>query len=129
MTTKHKKLTNDILQGLLMAATVAVALPMPDMVFAQALSDTVTTVHTGLLNMPNIIAGAFYIGGAALIGAGALKLKNHAENPGQHPMGQGLGRVGAGAALIALPAFGTWLNNSLNIGNTAATSQSFGTIQ
>jgi hypothetical protein len=122
------KLKNDILQGLLMAATIAMALPMPDMVWAQNLNTSVTTVHQGLLNMPNIIAGAFYIGGAAMIGAGSLKLKAHAENPTNAPLGHGLGRIGAGAALIALPAFGTWLNNSLNIGSTAATAQGFGTI-
>ena len=124
-----KKLTNDIMQGLLTAAVIAAALPVPDAVFAQNLQNSVNTVHSGMTNIPNIVAGLFYIGGAALIGAGALKLKAHSENPTQTPIGHGLGRIGAGAALIALPAFGNWLNNSLAIGNSPATSQSLGTIQ
>jgi hypothetical protein len=126
---KKERLTNNILQGLLMAAVTAAALPIPDMVVAQNLSQSVNTVHQGLLDIPNIVAGLFYIGGAAMIGAGALKLKAHAENPTNNPIGHGLGRIGAGAALIALPAFGTWLNQTLAIGNSAATSQSLGTIQ
>jgi hypothetical protein len=122
-----KQFGNEILQGLLTAACLAAALPAP--AFAQDLQNSVSVVHSGLLNIPNIVAGLFYIGGAAMIGAGALKLKQHSENPTQTPLGHGLGRIGAGAALIALPAFGQWLNNSLSIGNSPATSQSLGTIQ
>ena len=127
---KNHKFTNDILQGLLTAAVIAAALPIPESVFAQNLQSSVNTVHQGILSIPNIIAGLFYIGGASMIGAGALKLKAHAENPsGQTNLGHGLGRIGAGAALIALPAFGNWLNSSLGIGSNPATSQSLGTIQ
>lgn len=122
------KIKSTLFQGLLMAAMVAV----PELAFAQAtgqdLANSVTTVHTGISSIPNIVAGLFYIGGAALIGAGALQLKNHAENPVQHPLGKGLGRIGAGAALIALPAFGSWLNNTLAIGQTTATAQSLGNL-
>ena len=124
------KLTNTIFQGLMMAAAMSSA--MPELAFAQTttqgLANSVTTVHTGISSIPNIVAGLFYIGGSAMIGAGALQLKNHAENPTQHPLGKGLGRIGAGAALIALPAFGQWLNNSLAIGSTAATAQSLGNL-
>lgn len=124
------KLTNTVFQGLMLAAVVAAALPVPDFVLAQTqdLSNSVNQVHTGINKIPNIVAGLFYIGGSAMIGAGALKLKAHAENPLQEPLGKGLGRIGAGAALIALPAFGQWLNNTLAIGSTAATSQSLGDL-
>jgi hypothetical protein len=126
---KNTKLANDVLQGILTAAVLAAAVPMPDVVFAQNLTSSVNVVHQGIQNIPNIIAGLFYIGGAAMIGAGALKLKAHSENPTQTPLGHGLGRIGAGAALIALPAFGNWLNSSLGIGSNPATSQSLGTVQ
>lgn len=127
------KLTNTIFQGLMMAAVVAAALPMPELAFAQTtttqgLANSVTTIHTGISSIPNIVAGLFYIGGSALVGAGALQLKNHAESPLQYPLGKGLGRIGAGAGLIALPAFGQWLNNSLAIGSTTATAQSLGNL-
>jgi hypothetical protein len=126
------KLTNTLFQGLMMAAVIAVALPLPDLALAQTttqgLANSVTTVHTGISSIPNIVAGLFYIGGSALVGAGALKLKAHAESPVQEPLGKGLGRIGAGACLIALPAFGQWLNNSLSIGSTTATAQSLGNL-
>ena len=128
------KLTNTVFQGLMMAAVVAAAIPMSGLAIAQEignsnLAQSVGAVHQGINNIPNIVAGLFYIGGSALVGAGALKLKLHSENPTQTPLGHGLGRIGAGAALIALPAFGQWLNNSLAIGSNAATSQSLGTLQ
>ncbi|HUY67725.1 MAG TPA: hypothetical protein VMV79_00300 [Alphaproteobacteria bacterium] len=126
---KKDTVTRNYLQGLLMAGVAAATMSIPGAAIAQDLAQSVTVVHTGLLNIPNIVAGLFYIGGAALIGAGALKLKAHAEQPVQNPLGHGLGRIGAGAALIALPAFGQWLNNTLAIGSNPATSQTLGTIQ
>jgi hypothetical protein len=115
----NKQLKETILQGLLMAAAVAVALPVPEFAFAGTdLAASATTVQTGLQNIPNIISTAFYIGGAAMVGAGALKLKAHSENP-QTKLGEGLGRVGAGAALIALPGFAGWLQASLGVNGTA----------
>ena len=129
---KTLKLTNSIFQGLMMAAVVGAALPFPELAMAQtaqsALAASVQQVHTGIAQIPNIVAGLFYIGGASMIGAGALKLKLHAENPVQTPLGHGLGRIGAGAALIALPAFGAWLNSTLLIGTNPATAQSLGQI-
>ena len=122
-------LKTEVMQSLLMAAVIAASLPLTGSAFAQNLTESVSTVHSGISNIPNIVAGLFYIGGAALVGAGALKLKTHSENPSQAPLGAGLGRIGAGAALIALPAFGNWLNNSLGIGYNPATSQSLGQIQ
>ncbi|MBV8061233.1 MAG: hypothetical protein JO126_07685 [Alphaproteobacteria bacterium] len=126
---KNQKLSNEILQGLMMAAVVAAALPIPEMAFAQNLANSVDVVHTGMSRIPNIIAGLFYMGGAGLIGTGAMKLKKHAEGDSGTTLGHGLGRVGAGTALIAMPAFGNWLNNSMAIGYNGATSQSLGTIQ
>jgi hypothetical protein len=124
---KKEKLINDVLQGLLMAAAIAVG--MPELSFAQDLNSSVGKVQTGISNIPQIVAGAAYIGGAALITAGALKLKAHSENPGQTPIGQGLGRLGAGAMLIALPTMGSWLQNTLNITGGSAREQTLGTVQ
>jgi len=128
---KKITLNNTIFQGLMMAAVVAAATTLPDMAWAQGadLSTSVDSVHRNISNIPNLISGIFYIGGAALIGAGALKLKMHAEQPTQHPLGHGLGRIGAGTALIALPAFGQWLNTTMNFGNNTAHFTSFGAIQ
>jgi hypothetical protein len=132
---KTTALTNSVFQNLMMAAVVVAALPVPEVVFAQAaaggqtLANSVGIVHGGLLNIPNVISGIFYIGGAILIGMGLVKLKMHSENPTQTPLGHGLGRVGAGAGAIALPALGAWLNNTLAIGANPAVSQPLGAIQ
>jgi hypothetical protein len=55
-------------------------------------------------------------------------MKAHSENPTTTPLGHSLGRIGAGTALIALPAFGNWLNNSLGVGNTPAAAMGLGPI-
>jgi hypothetical protein len=94
----------------------------------QNLANSVATLHMGIANIPNIIAGVYYIIGAMMIGAGALKLKGYTENPTKEPLSHALGRLMAGAILIALPSFGEWLNSSLGIGHTTATPQSLGTI-
>jgi hypothetical protein len=126
------KLTNTLFQGLMMAGVVAAALPVPELALAQTstqgLANSVTTIHTGISSIPNIIAGLFYIMGSILVGAGALSLKRHADNPITETLGKPLGRIAAGSALIALPAFGQWLNNSLAIGSTTATAQSLGNL-
>ena len=126
------KLTNSLFQGLLMAGVVAAALPMPDLVLAQTstqgLANSVTTIHTGINSIPNIIASIFYIGGAIMVGSGLLWVKQHAENPSTNPLGKGVGRIAAGSGMIALPALGQWLNNSLAIGSTTATAQSLGNL-
>ena len=122
-----KSILSSILESTIFAAVLALA---ADPVLAQSdLANSVTTVHTGISSIPNVVSGLFYIGGAAMMGAGALQLKNHAENPNQYPLGKGLGRVTAGGALVALPAFGQWLNNSMAIGSQAVTSQGFGIVQ
>ena len=116
-----------IIESVLIAAAIAVV--GPDAGFAQDLVNSVNEVHKGLAGLPNVVAGAFYIGGASMIGAGALKLKAHAENPGQHTIGHGLGRIVAGSCLISLPAFASWLNTSLAVGSGTVSSVGLGTIQ
>ena len=71
---------------------------------AQDLNASVTQLTTvELVNIPDIINACFYIGSAAFTGSGLLKLKAYSENPGQTPLGQGVGRISVGAALLALP--------------------------
>jgi hypothetical protein len=122
------RLINDLLQGLLMAAVVAVALPMPELAFAQTSvgtsAGTITTTDLGPVT--TLVAGLFYIGGGVLMGAGALKLKAHAEQPTQNPIGHGLGRLGAGAALMAIPYFGQTMINTLHLNTAATTFTGFG---
>ncbi len=54
-------------------------------------------------NLPNLISTVAYVGGIGLGVAGIFKLKQHVDQPGQHPMKDGLVRLGAGGGLLALP--------------------------
>jgi hypothetical protein len=124
---KKENLIHSIYQGILTAAIVAIA--SPHMAFAATdLTTTVSTVQSSINNIPQVIAGAFYIGGAAMTGAGLLQLKAHAENPAQNPLGKGMGRLAAGAGLLALPAMSNWVNNTLNLGSQGFSEGSLGSL-
>ena len=109
---KKQVLTNAWMQGLLMAAVVAVALPMPDIALAD-LATTATNAQTNVFNPAlKILSYASYtVGGFMGIG-GVMKLKAHTENPTNAPMAHGLGRLGAGAAFLALPSVMGLLNST-----------------
>jgi len=53
--------------------------------------------------LPNLISSVAYIGGVGMGVAGIFKLKQHVDSPGNAPMKDGLVRLGAGGALLALP--------------------------
>ena len=50
-----------------------------------------------------LLSYASYAIGGVLVVAGVMKFKHHAENPTNAPLAHGFARVGAGAALLALP--------------------------
>ncbi|MDX2028793.1 MAG: hypothetical protein SFW62_09195 [Alphaproteobacteria bacterium] len=128
---KKDKLINSVYQGMLMAAVMAVAVPFPDMAaWAQGnnIGSTVTSVNSSLVDVPKMVSILFYIGGAALAGAGLLKLKAHAENPSQTPISHGLGRLLVGAGLLVLPFVSGQIINTMNFGGSNTTFNAFGTI-
>jgi hypothetical protein len=121
---KKETLMNSVVQGLMMAAIVAVAVPFPDMAFAQDLGANVTkTVGTELVNVPNLINAVFYIGGAALSGTGLMKLRDYSNNPGQHKLGEGVGRLAAGGAMLALPLATNTIISSMALGSATTYTQ------
>jgi hypothetical protein len=126
MKTGFKRKLADGLFGL---SLVAGSLIYSGIVSAQDLSTSTSTVHNGLLNMPNVVTGACYILGAGILGAGLLKLKMYAEAPGQTPLSHGLGRVCVGALLVGAPALTGWLQTSLGSSGSPVASVSMGTIQ
>lgn len=117
---QREKLVNDVFQILLVAFILVMALPIPDLAWAQQGSATdlqggVQSVQNNISLIPPLISGLFYIGGAALMGAGVLKLKHHTENPSGTKLGEALGRLGAGAALIAIPFFSNTVIGTLGL--------------
>lgn len=63
-------------------------------------ADNITTSSAGLPNLISIVA---YIAGIGFAVVGVFKLKQHVDQPAQHPMKDGLVRLGCGGALLALP--------------------------
>jgi len=127
------KLKNDVLKGLLLAAAVAAVVPVPHMAWAAASSDLATNVTslqtTQLATIPDLIAACFYIGGTVFCGMGLYKLKQHAENAAQTPVGQGVIRLSIGACLIALPSLATALINTFGMTNAATGYTAFTKVQ
>ena len=78
----------------LSAAGPALAVSLGDM--AQEAADDLETV-------PGLLAIAFYIIGAAIVGFGFLKLKRHVDHPQQTTIGSGVIAIVIGVALIAAP--------------------------
>ena len=71
---------------------------------AVSLGDMAQEAAEGLETVPGLIAVAFYIIGAAIVGFGLLKLKRHVDHPQQTTFGSGLIAIFIGVALIAAPA-------------------------
>ncbi|MGE3622735.1 MAG: hypothetical protein AB7H77_02510 [Bdellovibrionales bacterium] len=64
-----------------------------------------------------LISALYWLGGAVMMGAGALKLKDHAENPTTNPLRQGISRIAVGAALLTIPFFSQFAVNTLSAGD------------
>ncbi len=71
---------------------------------AVSLGDMADEAASDLETVPGLIAIAFYIIGAAIVGFGLLKLKRHVDHPQQTTIGSGLIAILIGVALIAAPA-------------------------
>ena len=67
--------------------------------------------------VPGLIAIAFYIIGATVVGFGLLKLKRHVDQPQQTTLGSGLIAIVIGVALIAAPAIITAFSDTFGIGS------------
>ena len=71
---------------------------------AVSLGDMAKEAADDLESVPALLAVAFYIIGAAIVGFGLLKLKRHVDHPQQTAIGSGLIAILIGVSLIAAPA-------------------------
>jgi len=101
---KKDSLTNLWAQGLLMTAVIAVALPLPDIAWAQLSATSANAGSQVFAPAIRILNYACYTIGAFMGIGGIMKLKAHSENPTNTPMSHGIGRCSAGAAFLALPS-------------------------
>lgn len=109
------------------AAVALVASPA----FAAAggqLSDSLVNTRENLISLPIFINYASYIIGTALGVAGVSKLKAHVDNPGQTPIKDGLGRIGAAGLFISLPFLLDMIRSTQSVGTGAGTYQSIAAL-
>lgn len=97
---KKDNLRKTLIEGLLMAAVIAV---IPDLAWAD-LSNAANTSQTSVFGpILQIVSYASYAMGGVLVMSGAVGLKNHAENATTTPLAKPLTKVVSGASLLALP--------------------------
>jgi hypothetical protein len=97
-----QELLNDVLTGVMVAATFAAIAPNAAM--AQGLASAVTATSANVFAPAMaILSYVSYAIGAVLVVAGIAHTKKHADNPGNNPLGPALGKLGAGAAFLAAP--------------------------
>jgi|SRR4051812_30575815 len=117
------------MQKLAAALTAGVLIGETSTAHATNFTNVTDNITTASSNLPNLISTVAYVGGIGLGVAGIFKLKQHVDNPGQTPMKDGLIRLGAGGALLALPYITTAMMGNINGGtNTAASVPTFGSI-
>ena len=83
--------------------------------WAVSLGDMAKEAAGDLETVPSLLAIAFYIIGAAIVGFGLLKLKRHVDHPQQTTIGSGLIAILIGVALIAAPAVINALGDTFGI--------------
>jgi hypothetical protein len=101
-TSLKKQFINDVLTGLLVAATFAAAAPHDAMAqLATAVSNTSSTVFRPIMS----VLGYGCYGAGAFFGIqGVMGAKKHADRPADQPLGPALGKMATGAALVAIPS-------------------------
>ena len=82
---------------------------------AISLGDMAKEAAADLQSVPALLAIAFYIIGAAIVGFGLLKLKRHVDHPQQTTIGSGLIAILIGVSLIAAPAVINALGDTLGL--------------
>ncbi|MDR3450698.1 MAG: hypothetical protein P4M15_13315 [Alphaproteobacteria bacterium] len=97
-----RELLNDVLSGLMVAATFAAV--MPSHAWADLASATQNAEGNVAIPIVRVISYISYGLGVVMVIAGIAGVKKHSDAPGSNPLGPGLGKLGAGAAFLAAPA-------------------------
>ncbi|MBI3440768.1 MAG: hypothetical protein HY052_03015 [Proteobacteria bacterium] len=109
------------------ALTAGVLLSESGSASAQSASfgDMSSNIVTSAAHFPDLISTVAYIGGIGLGVAGVFKLKAHVDQPAQHPMKDGLIRLGAGGALLSLPYLTAAMMGTMGTNGSAPSATKF----
>jgi hypothetical protein len=120
-----------IMKKLLGSVAVVAAVTLiagPAFAAAGQLSDSLVNTRENLISLPVFINYASYIIGTALGVAGVSKLKAHVDNPGQTPIKDGLGRIGAAGLFISLPFLLDMIRATQSVGSGMGSYQKIGAL-
>ncbi len=96
-------LVNDVLTGLVVAATLAAVMPV-DAFAQEGIAGITGKVQSNIAgSFMKFVSMASYCFGTILTVTGIASAKKHADNPSTEPLNKSLGRLGAGAAFLAAP--------------------------
>jgi hypothetical protein len=109
-------------------ASAMISTVVADSAHATQLTDMVASTGNNVASFPKLISAACYVGGAAFVGTGVMKVKQHVDNPGQTPLREGLVRLGAGGVLVAAPALTNVMQTSSGVGSGNTGFSSFGSF-
>lgn len=96
-------------------ATTAVLLGMNTDAHANGFQGVSTSIASSVNEVPRLLSVLSYLVGLGLAIAGILKLKAHVDNP-QTPLKEGVIRLGAGGACLALPLIIEAMSTSIGSG-------------
>ncbi|MDE1901647.1 MAG: hypothetical protein KGI37_08400 [Alphaproteobacteria bacterium] len=108
-----QELLNDVLTGLMIAATFTAIVPADAL--AQNLAAVGSAAQNGVMDpFVKFASYASYALGTVMVVVGISDAKKHADNPGQNKLGPALGKLAAGGAFLAAPAVASTMTGTLN---------------
>ncbi len=107
------------------AAAITVALMSAESaVAANTVGDAAQKLNTQAGQIGKLMVAGSFVGGIVMLGSGLMKLKQAADTQGnQVKYSEGMWRVGVGAGLVAIPAFGGMLTETFSLGSVTMTDR------
>nr|WP_250807119.1 hypothetical protein [Neorhizobium tomejilense] len=115
-----KKILNKVrdAQYALGAAITVALISAEEAMAAKTVGDAATALNTQAGAIGKLMIAGSFVGGIVMLGSGLMKLKQAADTQGnQVKYSEGMWRVGVGAGLVAIPAFGGMLTETFSLGS------------
>lgn len=91
---------------------------------AKTVGDAATQLNTQIGAVGKLMVAGSFVGGIVMLASGLMKLKQAADTQGnQVKYSEGMWRVGVGAGLVAIPAFGGMLTETFSLGTVTMTDK------
>ena len=121
MKNQKQQLIDEVLTGLLVAATFSAMIP--GIASAQNLAAVGVAAQWSIMApFVQITSYIAYGLGTVMTVAGIAGCKKHADNPTSNPLAPALGRLGAGAAFLSAPVVAGMLSGTMANTNVAGTA-------